>query len=859
MALPSRLTLILAAAAALLLAATAPPARADTLYVEAGAPYDGFNDCRDQGDPCGSIVYATNEASAGDVIEVGAGTYDEQLVLTADVTIAGAGADRTTLDAGGRGVAVEVQRGATATVSGLTITGGNGQKGGGGEVKEGASLTLEASHVTGNEAASGAGIYTRGDLTVRRSTISENTASGARSAGGGLYVAGGQLLLTNSTVSGNGAGVVVAEDGSATLRAATLTQNDGAEMAARSGRVLLESALVGDDAAGAACTEGAGGNLGSAGHNLTVTGGGCPSGSTGDQTVAPGDLFSRVLDPSLTGNGGPTPTHLLAAEEANPALDAGAAVGVEDQRGKLRAAHAPGSDAEGKKVADVGAVELQQAAARRAITLGGEAGWRFLSVPLEGVSVGDLAGQNLVQGVPGAFPGYDANLLTGYAGEAFNIPGDVSTGIERGRGFFWYFFNNDKATSQPLPFDLTLSGSAPTDDITVSGLDQDEQWHMLGNPFDETIDLSEALNLNANGFQTTVYVWKPATATYEMISADPDASDDEIDPWQGFWVERSSTGAGATSLTIQESGTVASAAAKKQSAAPRDTLETGRVELQLVATAEGGAEIARDEAIRLYVHPQATAGWDPWDASKPVPLTATRATLAFAGSRPSGDTTRQAQWSLPDSLAQVAEAPMRLRTSGLPDGATLTLAWAERLRHVPASWEVTLIDRTAGVPVDLREQSSYEFARREAAASPSISREDDSGQAVPLARRRSTSSDSSETRADRRARFALRIAPAGAVGTDRAPEPPEAFALAGNAPNPFRQATTIRYELPRAAEVRLAVYDALGRRVRVLVDRKQEAGRKQIRFEAKELPAGVYFYRITAGSFSETRRLVVAR
>jgi len=202
---------------------------------------------------------------------------------------------------------------------------------------------------------------------------------------------------------------------------------------------------------------------------------------------------------------------------------------------------------------------------------------------------------------------------------------------------------------------------------------------------------------------------------------------------------------------------------------------------------------------------------------------------------------------------------MRLRTSGLPDGATLTLAWAERLRHVPASWEVTLIDRTAGVPVDLREQSSYEFARREAAASPSTSREDDSGQAVPLARRRSTSSDSSETRADRRARFALRIAPAGAVGADRAPEPPEAFALAGNAPNPFRQATTIRYELPRAAEVRLAVYDALGRRVRVLVDRKQEAGRKQIRFEAKELPAGVYFYRITAGSFSETRRLVVAR
>lgn len=88
---------------------------------------------------------------------------------------------------------------------------------------------------------------------------------------------------------------------------------------------------------------------------------------------------------------------------------------------------------------------------------------------------------------------------------------------------------------------------------------------------------------------------------------------------------------------------------------------------------------------------------------------------------------------------------------------------------------------------------------------------------------------------------------------------PDAFALHGNYPNPFRNQTTIRYELPRPVQVQLAVYDVLGRRVKVLVDEQQPAGRKELHFDAAELPSGTYFYRLETGNQVETRRLTVVR
>src|SRR5690606_38635003 len=87
---------------------------------------------------------------------------------------------------------------------------------------------------------------------------------------------------------------------------------------------------------------------------------------------------------------------------------------------------------------------------------------------------------------------------------------------------------------------------------------------------------------------------------------------------------------------------------------------------------------------------------------------------------------------------------------------------------------------------------------------------------------------------------------------------PAAFALHAAYPNPSAGRATLRYDLPSAAHVRLAVYDVLGREVAVLVDAESEAGRHRVAFDGGALAAGVYVVRMTAGAeaFTQTLTLV---
>jgi hypothetical protein len=88
---------------------------------------------------------------------------------------------------------------------------------------------------------------------------------------------------------------------------------------------------------------------------------------------------------------------------------------------------------------------------------------------------------------------------------------------------------------------------------------------------------------------------------------------------------------------------------------------------------------------------------------------------------------------------------------------------------------------------------------------------------------------------------------------------PTRYSLDQNYPNPFNPSTTIKFELPKASVVRLSVFDILGREVSILVNEKKDAGVHEVRFEAAGLASGVYFYRIQAGEFVQSKTFVLLR
>jgi Secretion system C-terminal sorting domain/WD40-like Beta Propeller Repeat len=91
------------------------------------------------------------------------------------------------------------------------------------------------------------------------------------------------------------------------------------------------------------------------------------------------------------------------------------------------------------------------------------------------------------------------------------------------------------------------------------------------------------------------------------------------------------------------------------------------------------------------------------------------------------------------------------------------------------------------------------------------------------------------------------------------PNEPIGFSLKQNYPNPFNPTTVIGYQLPTNALVSLAVYDIVGRKIITLVNERQNAGIHSVTLNANELSSGVYFYRLIAGSFVNTKKLMIIK
>ncbi len=88
---------------------------------------------------------------------------------------------------------------------------------------------------------------------------------------------------------------------------------------------------------------------------------------------------------------------------------------------------------------------------------------------------------------------------------------------------------------------------------------------------------------------------------------------------------------------------------------------------------------------------------------------------------------------------------------------------------------------------------------------------------------------------------------------------PTEFSLNQNYPNPFNPATTMSFSLPDAVDVKLEIYNIMGQKVTTLIDDRREAGNHVVQWDGSDAASGIYFYRITAGQYTESKKMLLLK
>jgi hypothetical protein len=345
-----------------LLLAAAGSGESATLYVNGRTGKDS-NSCKSAQSACKTIGHAIGLASSNDSIIIGSATYTENLTITINLNLIGAGATTTIVDGGGNARVISILS-TTAKVSLSKLTIRNGVAAGGGGILNWGTLTLSNCTVSTNTAfaeysATGAGIYNSGTLTVNSSTLSGNTGTTSLMYGGAIYNSG-TVALNNSTLSrntadgyfGGGGGGIYNASGTVKINNSTLSGNSGAPSGGgiyNGGTATLRNSIVANNTAGDNCY----GTVISKGYNLSSDGS-CSLKSAGDLNDT-----DPQLGP-LQNNGGQTQT--MALPSGSPAIDAGNPAGCTDTQGHLLKTDQRGQprpDQEDTGGCDIGAYESQ--------------------------------------------------------------------------------------------------------------------------------------------------------------------------------------------------------------------------------------------------------------------------------------------------------------------------------------------------------------------------------------------------------------------------------------------------------------------------------------------------------------------
>lgn len=88
---------------------------------------------------------------------------------------------------------------------------------------------------------------------------------------------------------------------------------------------------------------------------------------------------------------------------------------------------------------------------------------------------------------------------------------------------------------------------------------------------------------------------------------------------------------------------------------------------------------------------------------------------------------------------------------------------------------------------------------------------------------------------------------------------PSVYKFYENYPNPFNPSTKIKFDIPKSSLVKLAVYDVLGKEIAVLLDRQLSPGTYEAEWDGSNYTSGIYYYRLTAGDYSEAKKMILLK
>ncbi|MDA1028006.1 MAG: T9SS type A sorting domain-containing protein [Bacteroidetes bacterium] len=455
-------------------------------------------------------------------------------------------------------------------------------------------------------------------------------------------------------------------------------------------------------------------------------------------------------------------------------------------------------------------------------------GWRMIASPVGGVNYSSLNTAFWTQGAAWATNSAGtANLQSfNFSTQDWSPVSGADGAIGAASAYILYAFKTNHLGNTVLPTSWTVTGNphnTASIALSFSGL-ASTSYNYIGNPLTTNLDWDDTY-FASTAVSSSYATWDPSVTTgggvtgykyYDALSGIGQAGR-YIPPFTGLMTSATSA---SSNLVFTTSLAAARGAAnyfgKRSEIAPH---------IRLLVQGQG---LAEDETY-LAFGSEATDETNAFDVERMTPLSASFATI-WSVSRE-----RKLAFDGRDMASGVETYDLVFSTtkSGIFEIS------AAQFSKIPSNWSLTLVDLVTGQTVSLAEGAKHQFY--------STARE-----IVSLERPLS---------AIKSIRFRLMVSDSS-IDTDPLQEDlalVDDVLLSQNYPNPFNPATSIRFSIPTSSPVRLEIYDTLGRRIKVLINNELSKGWHEVSWNANDLSSGTYFYRLSVGTQSITRSMLLLR